>query len=201
MNSKACTLSSSGYVECVCPARFEGNKCEVDKCLRCHGAPCLINEETGDVVCKWVLGICSLFLSLITFPIILILLIYGTALALQCILSWCICRLLAKWIDLIKSEKCIGPYTLQQFRFVVELEAKWACLLDMYYAYVWQNHHWVIFASCKSIVLCLSLASIISSPSSCTNGRIAPSCQLCDGYCYNGGTCHLDPDTNLPFCQ
>uniref|UniRef100_A0A3Q1FTS4 Low density lipoprotein receptor-related protein 1Ba n=1 Tax=Acanthochromis polyacanthus TaxID=80966 RepID=A0A3Q1FTS4_9TELE len=85
VNSKACTLSSSGYVECVCPARFEGNKCEVDKCLRCHGAPCLINEETGDVVC-------------------------------------------------------------------------------------------------------------------CTNGRIAPSCQLCDGYCYNGGTCHLDPDTNLPFC-
>lgn len=54
VNSKACTLSSSGYVECVCPARFEGNKCEVDKCLRCHGAPCLINEETGDVVCKWV---------------------------------------------------------------------------------------------------------------------------------------------------
>uniref|UniRef100_A0A667ZY93 EGF-like domain-containing protein n=1 Tax=Myripristis murdjan TaxID=586833 RepID=A0A667ZY93_9TELE len=52
VNSKACTLSSSGYVECVCPARFEGNKCEVDKCLRCHGAPCLINEETGDVVCK-----------------------------------------------------------------------------------------------------------------------------------------------------
>uniref|UniRef100_A0A8C6V3R4 Low density lipoprotein receptor-related protein 1Bb n=1 Tax=Neogobius melanostomus TaxID=47308 RepID=A0A8C6V3R4_9GOBI len=73
----------SGYVECVCPARFEGNKCEVDKCLRCHGAPCLINEDTGDVVCN------------------------------------------------------------------------------------------------------------------CTNGRIAPSCQLCDGYCYNGGTCHLDPDTNL----
>ncbi|KAM9364417.1 LOW QUALITY PROTEIN: low-density lipoprotein receptor-related protein 1B-like [Pholidichthys leucotaenia] len=87
VNSKACTLSSSGYVECVCPARFEGNKCEVDKCLRCHGAPCLINEETGDVVCN------------------------------------------------------------------------------------------------------------------CTNGRIAPSCQLCDGYCYNGGTCHLDPDTNLPFCH
>ncbi|XP_071403359.1 low-density lipoprotein receptor-related protein 1B-like, partial [Centroberyx affinis] len=87
VNSRACTLSSSGYVECVCPARFEGNKCEVDKCLRCHGAPCLINEETGDVVCN------------------------------------------------------------------------------------------------------------------CTNGRIAPSCQLCDGYCYNGGTCHLDPDTNLPFCQ
>uniref|UniRef100_A0AAX7U7X7 EGF-like domain-containing protein n=1 Tax=Astatotilapia calliptera TaxID=8154 RepID=A0AAX7U7X7_ASTCA len=28
-----------------------------------------------------------------------------------------------------------------------------------------------------------------------------PSCQLCDGYCYNGGTCHLDPDTNLPFCH
>ncbi|XP_037542041.1 low-density lipoprotein receptor-related protein 1B [Nematolebias whitei] len=52
VNSKACTLSSSGNVECVCPARFEGNKCEVDKCLRCHGAPCLINEETGDVVCN-----------------------------------------------------------------------------------------------------------------------------------------------------
>ncbi|KAI2660780.1 Low-density lipoprotein receptor-related protein 1B [Labeo rohita] len=35
----------------------------------------------------------------------------------------------------------------------------------------------------------------------CTSGRIASSCQLCDGYCYNGGTCHLDPDTSLPFCQ
>uniref|UniRef100_A0A8C7S0A9 EGF-like domain-containing protein n=1 Tax=Oncorhynchus mykiss TaxID=8022 RepID=A0A8C7S0A9_ONCMY len=86
VNSKACTLSSSGHVECVCPVRYEGNKCEVDKCLRCHGAPCLVNDDTADVVCN------------------------------------------------------------------------------------------------------------------CTNGRIAPSCKLCDGYCYNGGTCHLDPDTNLPFC-
>uniref|UniRef100_A0A8C7QGA3 EGF-like domain-containing protein n=1 Tax=Oncorhynchus mykiss TaxID=8022 RepID=A0A8C7QGA3_ONCMY len=50
VNSKACTLSSSGHVECVCPAKYEGNKCEVDKCLRCHGAPCLVNDDTGDVV-------------------------------------------------------------------------------------------------------------------------------------------------------
>ncbi|KAI4890831.1 hypothetical protein NFI96_004204 [Prochilodus magdalenae] len=35
----------------------------------------------------------------------------------------------------------------------------------------------------------------------CTSGRIASSCQLCDGYCYNGGTCHLDSETSLPFCQ
>uniref|UniRef100_A0A7M4EHT3 Low-density lipoprotein receptor-related protein 1B n=1 Tax=Crocodylus porosus TaxID=8502 RepID=A0A7M4EHT3_CROPO len=33
----------------------------------------------------------------------------------------------------------------------------------------------------------------------CTNGKIASSCQLCDGYCYNGGTCQLDPETNIPF--
>ncbi|KAG9349405.1 hypothetical protein JZ751_027848 [Albula glossodonta] len=52
VNSKACTLSSSGHVECVCPARFEGNKCEVDKCLRCHGAPCIVEDETGDVTCN-----------------------------------------------------------------------------------------------------------------------------------------------------
>uniref|UniRef100_A0A803TQP0 LDL receptor related protein 1B n=1 Tax=Anolis carolinensis TaxID=28377 RepID=A0A803TQP0_ANOCA len=32
----------------------------------------------------------------------------------------------------------------------------------------------------------------------CTNGKIASSCQLCDGYCYNGGTCQLDPETNIP---
>uniref|UniRef100_A0A6Q2Z9X6 EGF-like domain-containing protein n=1 Tax=Esox lucius TaxID=8010 RepID=A0A6Q2Z9X6_ESOLU len=51
VNSKACTLSSSGHVECVCPARYEGNRCEVDKCLRCHGAPCLVNDITADVVC------------------------------------------------------------------------------------------------------------------------------------------------------
>ncbi|KAK1797543.1 hypothetical protein P4O66_000836 [Electrophorus voltai] len=87
VNSKACTLSSSGHVECVCPARYEGIKCDVDKCQRCHGAPCIIEGETGDIACN------------------------------------------------------------------------------------------------------------------CTSGRIASSCQLCDGYCYNGGTCHLDPDTNLPFCQ
>ncbi|XP_068963649.1 low-density lipoprotein receptor-related protein 1B-like isoform X1 [Petaurus breviceps papuanus] len=34
----------------------------------------------------------------------------------------------------------------------------------------------------------------------CTNGKIASSCQLCDGYCYNGGTCQLDPETNIPVC-
>ncbi|KAL4688410.1 hypothetical protein H8959_004662, partial [Pygathrix nigripes] len=34
----------------------------------------------------------------------------------------------------------------------------------------------------------------------CTNGKIASSCQLCDGYCYNGGTCQLDPETNVPVC-
>uniref|UniRef100_A0A8C2L9E4 Low density lipoprotein receptor-related protein 1Bb n=1 Tax=Cyprinus carpio TaxID=7962 RepID=A0A8C2L9E4_CYPCA len=85
VHSQACTLSSSGHVECVCPPRYEGIKCDVDKCLRCHGAPCIINADTGDVACN------------------------------------------------------------------------------------------------------------------CTSGRIASSCQLCDGYCYNGGTCHLDPDTSLPF--
>lgn len=35
---------------------------------------------------------------------------------------------------------------------------------------------------------------------SCTNGKIASSCQLCDGYCYNGGTCQLDPEINVPVC-
>uniref|UniRef100_A0A3P9A5H3 EGF-like domain-containing protein n=1 Tax=Esox lucius TaxID=8010 RepID=A0A3P9A5H3_ESOLU len=40
-NSKACTLSSRGHVECVCPTRYEGAKCEVDRCIRCRGAPCL----------------------------------------------------------------------------------------------------------------------------------------------------------------
>ncbi|EGW13731.1 Low-density lipoprotein receptor-related protein 1B [Cricetulus griseus] len=34
----------------------------------------------------------------------------------------------------------------------------------------------------------------------CTNGKIASSCQLCDGYCYNGGTCKLDPETSVPVC-
>lgn len=87
VNSKACTMSSSGYIECVCPTRYEGPKCETDRCLRCRGAPCIVNEETGDVACN------------------------------------------------------------------------------------------------------------------CTNGRIAASCQLCDGYCYNDGTCHLDSETGLPFCQ
>ncbi|KAI2650475.1 Low-density lipoprotein receptor-related protein 1B [Labeo rohita] len=87
VNSKGCTLSGSGHVECVCPTRYEGPKCETDRCLRCRGAPCIVDEETGDVACN------------------------------------------------------------------------------------------------------------------CTNGRIAASCQLCDGYCYNGGTCHLDSETGLPFCQ
>ncbi|XP_049341186.1 low-density lipoprotein receptor-related protein 1B isoform X1 [Astyanax mexicanus] len=56
VNSKACTLSSSGHVECVCPARYEGIKCDVDKCLRCHGAPCIIDGETGDVACNCTSG-------------------------------------------------------------------------------------------------------------------------------------------------
>lgn len=124
VNSKACTLSSSGYVECVCPARYEGNKCEVDKCLRCHGAPCLINEETGDVVCKWVLDICLLSSSIAA----------PTA-----------CRLDALiWLNL---QNLLGhtPWSNSVSGNVSEFtEARWTLLLDMNYAHVWQSHHWVI---------------------------------------------------------
>ncbi|XP_056127208.1 low-density lipoprotein receptor-related protein 1B isoform X1 [Rhinichthys klamathensis goyatoka] len=56
VNSKACTLSGSGHVECVCPARYEGIKCDVDKCLRCHGAPCIIDGDTGEVACNCTSG-------------------------------------------------------------------------------------------------------------------------------------------------
>ncbi|KTF89246.1 hypothetical protein cypCar_00008864, partial [Cyprinus carpio] len=56
VHSQACTLSSSGHVECVCPPRYEGVKCDVDKCLRCHGAPCIINGDTGDVACNCTSG-------------------------------------------------------------------------------------------------------------------------------------------------
>ncbi|XP_026091548.1 low-density lipoprotein receptor-related protein 1B [Carassius auratus] len=52
VNSKGCTLSGSGHVECVCPTRYEGPKCETDRCLRCRGAPCIVDEETGDVACN-----------------------------------------------------------------------------------------------------------------------------------------------------
>ncbi|XP_016379393.1 low-density lipoprotein receptor-related protein 1B-like, partial [Sinocyclocheilus rhinocerous] len=52
VNSKGCTLSGFGHVECVCPTRYEGPKCETDRCLRCRGAPCIVDEETGDVACK-----------------------------------------------------------------------------------------------------------------------------------------------------
>ncbi|XP_030628050.1 low-density lipoprotein receptor-related protein 1B [Chanos chanos] len=52
VNSRACTLSSSGHVECVCPTRYEGAKCEVDRCLRCHGALCIVDNDTGDVACN-----------------------------------------------------------------------------------------------------------------------------------------------------
>ncbi|XP_048835137.1 low-density lipoprotein receptor-related protein 1B-like isoform X4 [Brienomyrus brachyistius] len=52
VNSKACTLSSNGHVECVCPTRYEGNRCELDKCLRCHGAPCVVDHDAGDVACN-----------------------------------------------------------------------------------------------------------------------------------------------------
>lgn len=119
VNSKACTLSSSGYVECVCPARFEGNKCEVDKCLRCHGAPCLINDETGDVVCKWVLGLSS---SSFCYKCGTVPSVYGDA-SVLCRIPICRVQLLhpqGELIDLIKSEKkkktCRWPNSLQQLR-------------------------------------------------------------------------------------
>uniref|UniRef100_A0A672NBG1 Low-density lipoprotein receptor-related protein 1B-like n=1 Tax=Sinocyclocheilus grahami TaxID=75366 RepID=A0A672NBG1_SINGR len=86
LNGGTCEVTL-GNQPCVCPTRYEGPKCETDRCLRCRGAPCIIDEETGDVACN------------------------------------------------------------------------------------------------------------------CTNGRIAASCQLCDGYCYNGGTCHLDSETALPGKQ
>ncbi|KAB0361653.1 hypothetical protein FD754_005809 [Muntiacus muntjak] len=86
VNSESCTIGDDGSVECVCPIRYEGSKCEIDKCIRCHGGHCIINKDSEDISCN------------------------------------------------------------------------------------------------------------------CTNGKIASSCQLCDGYCYNGGTCQLDPETNVPVC-
>ncbi|KAF6114669.1 hypothetical protein HJG60_010623 [Phyllostomus discolor] len=86
VNSESCTLGNDGSVDCVCPMRYEGPKCEVDKCIRCHGGHCIINKNSDDISCN------------------------------------------------------------------------------------------------------------------CTNGKIASSCQLCDGYCYNGGTCQLDPEANVPVC-
>ncbi|XP_077129136.1 low-density lipoprotein receptor-related protein 1B isoform X2 [Ranitomeya variabilis] len=47
---------------------------------------------------------------------------------------------------------------------------------------------------------CIIDKNIYDVMCNCSNGKIAPSCQLCDGYCYNGGTCRLDPETNIPVC-
>ncbi|XP_009871668.1 PREDICTED: low-density lipoprotein receptor-related protein 1B-like [Apaloderma vittatum] len=52
VNSESCTISDDGSVECVCPVRFEGPKCEVDKCIRCHGGHCIINKDSNDIVCN-----------------------------------------------------------------------------------------------------------------------------------------------------
>lgn len=36
---------------------------------------------------------------------------------------------------------------------------------------------------------------------SCPGGKVAPSCLSCDNYCLNGGTCTINPKTQLPECQ
>ncbi|XP_064419902.1 low-density lipoprotein receptor-related protein 1B [Latimeria chalumnae] len=51
-NSDSCTLANDGSIHCVCPPRFEGPKCELDKCVRCHRGQCIIDEDTGDVICN-----------------------------------------------------------------------------------------------------------------------------------------------------
>lgn len=114
VNSKACTLSSSGYVECVCPARFEGNKCEVDKCLRCHGAPCLINEETGDVVCKWVSAHYSCPSCLLPYCGACMRSTVDSVVSVAVSAGYMLNELI--WLNL---KKCIGPHALQQFKIAV----------------------------------------------------------------------------------
>lgn len=52
VNSESCTFRDDGSVQCVCPTRYEGPKCEVDKCVRCHGGHCIINKDNEDILCK-----------------------------------------------------------------------------------------------------------------------------------------------------
>ena len=52
VNSESCTIGDDGSVECVCPIRYEGSKCEIDKCIRCHGGHCIINKDSEDISCK-----------------------------------------------------------------------------------------------------------------------------------------------------
>ncbi|KAJ8349713.1 hypothetical protein SKAU_G00248430 [Synaphobranchus kaupii] len=68
-------------------------------------------------------------------------------------------------------------------------------------------HHYCVnskactLSSSGHVGVCVPCTETGDVSCNCSNGRIASSCQLCDGYCYNGGTCHLDSETNLPFCQ
>lgn len=52
VNSESCIIADDGNVECVCPLRYEGPKCEVDKCAKCHGGQCIIDKEGDDITCK-----------------------------------------------------------------------------------------------------------------------------------------------------
>lgn len=52
VNLELCIIGNDGSVECVCLIRYEGLKCEIDKCVWCYGGYCIINKDNEDIFCK-----------------------------------------------------------------------------------------------------------------------------------------------------
>ncbi|XP_058238194.1 low-density lipoprotein receptor-related protein 1B-like isoform X2 [Hemibagrus wyckioides] len=195
VNGGRCVLNERGQARCVCRSGFSGDQCEMDHCAgHCHNGASCSTTLTGRRVCRCVLGfsgvvcersVCDGFC-----------LNGGSCGVTAGNQPFCLCS--AEYTGERCSHHICQHYCVNWKACSVLSAGRVECVCPERYDGV----------RCETdrCVHCRDAPCFIHNATgdvfcNCSSGKIASSCHVCDSYCSNGGTCHLDSETSLPFCQ
>ncbi|XP_047676249.1 low-density lipoprotein receptor-related protein 1B-like isoform X1 [Tachysurus fulvidraco] len=195
LNGGRCVLNERGQARCVCRSGFSGDQCETDHCIGyCHNGASCSTTVIGRRVCQCVLGfsgvvcersVCDGFC-----------LNSGSCGVTAGNQPFCLCS--AEYTGERCSQHICQHYCVNWKTCSVLSAGRVECVCPERYEGV----------RCETdrCVHCRDAPCFIHNATgdvfcNCSSGKIASSCHVCDGYCSNGGTCHLDSETSLPFCQ
>ncbi|XP_062845365.1 low-density lipoprotein receptor-related protein 1B-like [Trichomycterus rosablanca] len=194
VNGGRCVLNERGEARCLCRSGFSGDQCEVNHCAeRClNGATCTTTAQ-GRRVCLCARGytgalceksVCDGFCE------------NGGSCGVT-VGNQPSCSCTAEYTGERCTHHICQRYCVNWKTCSVSSPSRLVCVCPERYEGV----------RCETdrCTRCRAAPCIIQNTTgevycNCSSGRLAPSCHVCDGYCHNDGSCHLDSETSLPFC-